>query len=266
MTDGVGVDGVGDHREARVLLLRAALDFQHRMQEVDQRQAPLGGEPAERARQARERVVVDALVLAQDVVDRRGREQHLPRPALPDRVGEGFLRGQVGAQRRLVVRLVAAVVHAEVDEDERRSHGRDVPREALVAARRRVAAPAQVEDGELLAREAREQEGLEIRRVQILLGDGIAEEDDRLLIPQLYGGRRRARVRRAVRRRPAGDDGGQEEQARQQRDTHSSPPVVAHSTPWPAPPAQAAGEPRVCHHWPRHEVGMVLLSSIQEVS
>jgi hypothetical protein len=91
-----------------------------------------------------------------------------------------------------------------------------------VSSRRRVAAPAEVEDGKILVREPGEEERLEVRGVQVLLGDRVAVEDDRLAVAQRDGGGRRGR---------SGSNRGRcEEQDRDRRDTHLPPLVAADST------------------------------------
>ena len=85
---------------------------------------------------------------------------------------------------RLVEGTVAAVIHAEVDGNCRRLLGEDVGGKSARAAGRCVAADARVQKGQVPMREPRRQIDLDDRRVLVLFGYAIAEEDDPVAAPK----------------------------------------------------------------------------------
>jgi hypothetical protein len=92
--------------------------------------------------------------------------------------GDPFEPLEVGLKDLFVERFVAAVVHAGID-GERRGLVRDhVALEPAVAARRAVAADADISEGKLAFGEAADTPGLDIIAVQVLFGDAVAHDDD----------------------------------------------------------------------------------------
>ena len=139
------------------------------------------------------------------------REERDTRSILAEHRRQLRLAAGIGAEDVGAELLVGVVVHPELDRDERRLERQDVPaktpghgigylaiefptlgleklsfvRMRSLAEPRGVAAPAHVAEGQVPIREARQRVGLDVRRVEALLGDAVAEEHDAVAIVDL---------------------------------------------------------------------------------
>ena len=116
------------------------------------------------------------------LLDRAGRDPGHADARRLGLLGDALEPVHVGLERLRVEGGVVAVVHAEVDGHGRGLEAEHVARESRIAARRAVAADADVVEFQLQAGKAADDPHLQVVAIEVLLGDAVAHHGDHVAV------------------------------------------------------------------------------------